>query len=163
METSRTEGRPPGRQHAAGRTVDLPRSAVRLVLALFLAGAGISHFTATDAFRAQVPPWVPAVEWVIWVSGVVEIALALALALAPARRRPLVGWVTAAFFVAVFPGNVSQLVTGTDAFGLDTDVARSVRLLFQPALVVAALWSTGAWAVWRERRRRDAGSADPLG
>jgi uncharacterized membrane protein len=52
-----------------------------------------------------------------------------------------VGWVVAAFFVAVFPGNISQYLTGTPAFGLDSDAARLVRLLFQPVLVGAALWS----------------------
>ena len=63
-----------------------------------------------------------------------------------------IGWVVAAFFVAVFPGNVSQYLTGTAAFGLETDTARFVRLLFQPVLVAAALWSTGEWAAWRSRR-----------
>ena len=66
-----------------------------------------------------------------------------------ARRRALVGWVVAAFFVAVFPGNVSQFVDGDDAFGLTSDLARGVRLLFQPVLVVWALWSTEAWRTWR--------------
>jgi hypothetical protein len=53
----------------------------------------------------------------------------------------------------VFPGNVSQYVTHTDAFGLDSDRARAVRLVFQPLLVAWALWSTGAWTAWREQRR----------
>ena len=88
--------------------------------------------------------------------AVVELALAAALAFAPVRHRPLVGWVVAAFFVAVFPGNVSQYITGTPAFGLETDTARFIRLLFQPVLVAAALWSTGAWAAWRSRRRAGA-------
>ena len=61
---------------------------------------------------------------------------------------------TAAFFVAIFPGNISQYVTRTDAFGLTSDGARLVRLFFQPALVAWALWSTGAWRVWRAARRR---------
>ena len=68
------------------------------------------------------------------------------------KHRVAVGWVVAAFFVAIFPGNISQLVTRTDAFGLDSDRARAVRLLFQPLLVLWALWSTGAWKAWRESR-----------
>ena len=95
-------------------------------------------------------PWPAAV---ILVSGVVELALAASLAFASRRRRPAVGWVVAAFFVVVFPGNVSQYVTGTAAFGLETDTARFVRLLPQPVLVVAALWSPRAWATWRAQRR----------
>ena len=126
---------------------------VRWLLVALLGVAGVGHFGAVEAFRAQVPPWMPWPEAVILVSGVVELALAAALAFAPRHRRPAVGWVVAAFFVAVFPGNVSQYLTGTAAFGLDSDTARFVRLLFQPGLVVAALWSTGAWATWRSRRR----------
>jgi len=55
-----------------------------------------------------------------------------------------VGWVVAAFFVAIFPGNISQYVNGIDAFGLDTDRARLVRLFFQPLLALWALWATRA-------------------
>ncbi len=72
--------------------------------------------------------------------------------LAPARWRPLVGWVVAAFFVAVFPGNISQAVTGAEAFGLDSDAARWARLAFPPVFVAWALWSTGAWCAWADRR-----------
>jgi uncharacterized membrane protein len=123
--------------------------AVRLALAAFFAVAGVGHFAATDTFRAQVPPWMPAAEWVIWISGVAELAIALALAFASPRWRPLVGWLVAAFLVAVFPGNISQFVTGADAFGLDSDLARGIRLVFQPVLIVVVLWSTGAWSAWR--------------
>lgn len=135
------------------RTGGVARGVARWLLVALLGVAGVGHFAAVDAFRAQVPPWMPWPEAVILVSGVVELTLAGALAFAPRRWRPAVGAVVAAFFVAVLPGNVSQYLTGTDAFGLDSDTARLVRLLFQPALVVAALWSTGAWAAWRSRRR----------
>jgi uncharacterized membrane protein len=126
------------------------RTAGRWALALVLAVAGVGHFTSTEAFTAQVPSWLPLTEAIVYVSGVVELALAGALLLAR-RHRAAVGWIVAAFFVLVFPGNISQLITQTDAFGLDTDLARAVRLLFQPVLVVWALWSTGAWRAWRGR------------
>ena len=132
----------------------LARAVVRWALVLLLVTAGVGHFASADTFRAQVPPWMPWHEAVIAVSGVIELVLAAALAVAPARLRPTVGWVVAAFFVAIFPGNISQYLTGTAAFGLDSDAARLVRLLFQPVLVVAALWCTGAWATWRSRRAR---------
>ena len=123
------------------------RTIGRLAVGAFLAFAGASHFTwARDEFQAQVPTWVPVgADAVVLASGVVEITLGVGLIAAPPRRRALVGAVTGAFFVAVFPGNVSQLVTHTDAFGLDSDRARAIRLLFQPLLVAWALWSTGAW------------------
>ncbi|WP_405217517.1 hypothetical protein [Agrococcus sp. Ld7] len=117
--------------------------------------AGTGHLTFARAeFQAQVPPWLPLeADLVVVASGVVELVLGLALVLAPRRARPLVGIIVAAFFVAVFPGNIAQLVEGRDGFGLDTDAARAIRLLFQPLLVVAALWSTGAWAAIRRRLR----------
>ncbi|MCD9197145.1 DoxX family protein [Aeromicrobium wangtongii] len=134
------------------------RTAGRIVLGTFLLFAGTSHLTfAREEFAAQVPPWFPAeTDLVVIASGAVELALGGALVAAPRRHRATVGWVVAAFFVAIFPGNISQLVTRTDAFGLDSDRARAVRLLFQPVLVVWALWSTGAWRAWRSKRLSDA-------
>lgn len=127
------------------------RTAARWLLAAGLLYAGVSHFRNPEEFLAQVPPWMPAADAVVAISGVVEIALALAL-LFLTTKRALVGWVVAGFFVVIFPGNISQFVTGTDAFGLDSDAARAVRLLFQPLLVVWALWCTGAWRQWRSKR-----------
>lgn len=143
--------------HTRGMT---PRTIGRWLLGGFLLLAGIAHLTvARDAFRAQVPDWLPLEDVIVLASGVVEIVLGLALLSlswpALARYRVLVGWVVAAFFVAVLPGNVNQLVTHTDAFGLDTDRARVIRLFFQPLLVAWALWATGAWrdrASLRHRR-----------
>jgi uncharacterized membrane protein len=94
-------------------------------------------------FQAQVPPWVPfSLDFVVLASGVVEIALGLAL-LSLQRRREA-GIATALFFIAIFPGNISQFVNHIDAFGLDSDRARAIRLIFQPLLVLWALWSTTA-------------------
>lgn len=138
--------------------LDPIRTAARWLLGIALAGAGVAHLSvARTEFRAQVPAWMPIdADLVVFASGAVEIVLGLAL-LTLRRHREAVGWATAAFFVAIFPGNVAQYVEGTDAFGLDTDRARLVRLFFQPALVAWALWATGAWrAWWHGRRRRDA-------
>ena len=114
-------------------------------LGLFLTSAGYSHLTVNRiAFQAQVPTWLPLdPDFVVLASGVVEIALGLAL-LTLWRFRPYVGLAAALFFVAVFPGNINQFVNGIDAFGLNSNLARGVRLLFQPLLVLWALWSTGA-------------------
>jgi len=137
------------------------RTLARVLLAGFLLFAGVGHFVAPEEFLAQVPPWMPAPMLVVYVSGVVEIALGAAL-LGPARFRPLVGWIVAAFFIVIFPGNISQALTGEVAFGLDSDAARWGRLAFQPVLVVWALWCTGAWADWTARRRGQA-AADRSG
>lgn len=136
------------------------RTLARWLLGAALLFTGIGHLTfARAAFVAQVPQWIPLpVDVVVVASGIVEIALGLALLLL-AQFRVAVGWIVAAFFVAIFPGNIEQFVRGTDAFGLTTDLARGIRLLFQPLLVIWALWATGAWKAWRERRR---GLTDPV-
>lgn len=129
------------------------RTIGRIVLGSFLAFAGISHLTfARDEFTAQVPDFVPLSEdTTVLASGVVEITLGTALLFAK-KKRTLVGWAAAAFFVAIFPGNISQFVNKVDAFGLTSDTARGIRLIFQPILVLWALWSTGAWHAFRARR-----------
>ncbi len=123
----------------------------RWLLAGVLMVAGVAHLVDTAEFLGQVPTWLPFRSAIVVVSGFVELALGAALLAARGDRLAQVGFVVAAFFVVVFPGNVNQLVTGSDAFGLDTDAGRTVRLLFQPVLVAWALWCTGAWRAWRDR------------
>ncbi len=129
----------------------LARTAVRVLLGAAVAGAGVLHLTTQrQQFQAQVPDWFPVDEdLTVLASGVVEIVLGAAFVALPRQRR-LVGALLAAFFVVVFPGNVAQYVEGTDAFGLDTDRARLVRLFFQPVLVLLALFGGG----WLQRTRR---------
>ena len=118
----------------------------RTLLGAALAYAGITHLTTNRTeFLAQVPTWLPLdADFVVLASGVVEILLGLSLILL-VKYQIQIGWITAVFFVAIFPGNISQYVNGIDAFGLDTDQARLTRLFFQPLLVIWALWCTGAW------------------
>jgi uncharacterized membrane protein len=85
-------------------------------------------------------------------SGVVEIALGAAMILLT-NRRAVVGLLLAVFFVVIFPGNIAQWLHHRDAFGLNSDRARLVRLFFQPVLIAWALWCTGAWRLVRRRDR----------
>lgn len=116
-------------------------------------GAGIAHLTSQrQEFQAQVPDWFPLDDDLTVVgSGVVEIALGAGLVALPRHKR-LFGALLAAFFVVIFPGNVAQYVEGTDAFGLDTDRKRLVRLFFQPLLV---LWALFAGGLLRRRQQGD--------
>jgi uncharacterized membrane protein len=123
------------------------KAIARWVLAALMVVAGVTHFVALDPFLLLVPSWVPWPTAIVWVTGVMEIALGVALVLAPeGGPRRKVGWLLAVFLLAVFVGNISQAISGVDAFGLDTDAERWGRLVFQPLLIAWALWSTGAWA-----------------
>jgi uncharacterized membrane protein len=135
------------------RILRVVRFVARIALGAALVAAGLSHLTTSRAeFQAQVPAWVPFdADFVVIASGVVEIIIGLWLI--SGYRAPLAGCVAALFFIAIFPGNISQWITQTDAFGLDSDAARFIRLFFQPVLVLWALWSTGAWSWLRSLRR----------
>jgi uncharacterized membrane protein len=125
-----------------------------------MVGAGVAHLTSRrQEFQAQVPDWFPVdKDLTVIGSGVVEIGLGAAFVLVPSKQR-LIGGLLAAFFVAVFPGNIAQYVEGRDAFGLDTDRARLIRLFFQPILVLLALWG-GGWLSRGSDERRDERSDD---
>ena len=121
------------------------RHVARWVLALSMMFAGVSHlFWARREFQAQVPDITGKVmdkDAVVVASGVVEFMLGAALVALP-KSRSTIGLILAAFFAAVFPGNIEQYVKHKDGFGLDTDTKRLVRLFFQPALIAWAYWST---------------------
>jgi len=124
----------------------------QMLLGFALAYAGVGHLTTSrQEFQAQVPTVLKDyADFVVLASGVVEIALGVGL-IALWKYRVQLGWLVAAFFVAIFWGNISQYVSGVDAFGLNSDRARLMRLFFQPLLVMWALGSTGAWRAWRSR------------
>ncbi len=120
-----------------------------MTLAALLAAAGASHLTwGRRGYRIVVPDWAVRLttldeDAIVVASGAVELMLAGALVALPGSSDSSAGLV-AAFFVAVFPGNVHQWQTGRSAPLMRTDRARFIRLLLQPALVAWAIWSTRA-------------------
>lgn len=122
------------------------RAVARWILALALGAIGVLHFRSTRGFRVVVPDWAVRLtrldkNAIVLASGAVEVALAVGLVALPRWRR-LIGRATAAFFVAVLPGNIHQWRTGRSTPGLDTDRRRFTRLFLQPVLVAWALWAT---------------------
>ena len=91
----------------------------------FLVLAGLGHLSAQrQEFLAQVPVWLPIDgDLVVVISGIVEIILGVGLIILPGRYRGIAGWATAAFFIIIFPGNISQYVNRIDAFGLNSDLS----------------------------------------
>ena len=131
------------------------KSLAQIALGAFLLSAGISHLGSNRTeFLAQVPTWLPLnADFVVVASGLVEITLGVLLittALVFKKYRRQVGLITAIFFILIFPGNINQYVNQIDAFGLDTDAKRLIRLFFQPPLVIWALWSSGAFKLLKK-------------
>lgn len=144
--------------------IRITRFIARLALGASLIYAGIGHLTfSRQEFQAQVPVWLPLdADFVVLASGVVEIMLGIGIASAGAVV-PVAGLLAAAFFIAIFPGNINQYVEGISAFGLDTDQDRFVRLFFQPVLVIWALWSTSALSYLKEFLKRRESRSKPKG
>ncbi|MHA7830403.1 MAG: DoxX family protein [Flagellimonas sp.] len=129
-------------------TTSSTQNIFRVILGLLMMMAGVGHLTfQREEFQAQVPRWLPTsdafMDFVVVSSGVVEIILGLVMVFL-VKYKVKVGIILAIFYVLIFPGNISQYTNGIDAFGLDTDLKRFVRLFFQPVLIIWALWSTGA-------------------
>ena len=136
-------------QHIETNTI---QNVARITLGFMMIFAALGHFTfLRDEFQAQVPDWVPiGKDAVVIISGIFEFALGTGM-IFWANQKVGVGLALAIFYVLIFPGNIAQYINHTDAFGLDTDRARFIRLLFQPVLIFWALWSTGALRYLRQK------------
>ena len=111
----------------------------RLLLGAFMTYAGISHLTFNrQEFVAQVPTWLQ-----------FSPDFGLGIIFLVSKWRAIAGALLALFYVAIFPGNINQYVNHIDAFGLNTDNLRLIRLFFQPVLIFLALWTTGGWKYWK--------------
>lgn len=111
------------------------------ILGSFLTFAGISHLTFNrKEFEAQVPDFVPLTkDQTVVSSGIVEVTLGTLLTFL--KNKKFISKIVALFFIAIFPGNLNQYFKKIDAFGLNTDTKRLIRLFFQPLLVWLALKS----------------------
>lgn len=132
------------------RIMDYIKTFFRLLLGVFMTFAGFSHLTFNRLeFVAQVPTWIQFspefTDFVVLASGVVEMILGLGM-LFFYKHKGTVGILLALFYIAIFPGNLNQYFNHIDAFGLNTDSDRLIRLFFQPVLIFLALWSTGGYA-----------------
>ena len=128
------------------RTTTL-QNVFRVILGIAMLYIGIGHFTFSRIeFQAQVPTWLTSeenlIDFIILASGIVEIILG-ALMIWGGKVKVKTGIALAIFYILIFPGNINQYVNGIDAFNLNTDTKRLVRLFFQPLLLLWALWSTG--------------------
>lgn len=131
------------------------KNLLQLLLGLFLLSAGTSHLGANrQEFQAQVPTYLPFdPDFVVVASGVVEIALGLLLILTLyilKKYRRVIGLLTAVFFTLIFAGNINQYLNKIDAFSLDTDQKRLIRLFFQPPLVILTLWVSSSWSLAKQ-------------
>jgi uncharacterized membrane protein len=130
------------------------RALSRIVLALAYASAGVLHLAAPSPFLGIVPPWVPAPERVVALTGIAELAGAAGL-LQPVSLglRRAAAWGLAVYALCVWPANVQHMLIdmarADHGLGLGYHVP---RLALQPVLIWWPLWA-GAVIDWPWRRR----------
>lgn len=111
-------------------------------LALGFVGAGLNHFLNPRPYLMMMPPWVPAPQAAVDISGAAEIAGGIGLLIPPLRRPAALGLLT--LLVAVFPANVQVARHGWPGTNVP-QWALWARLPMQPLLM---------WWVWRAAVRK---------
>ena len=132
------------------------RTIARLVAALGFVAVGVMHFTDPEFFEHIVPPYLPAPELLVWISGAAEIAGGVGL-LVPRLRRAA-GWGLLALLVAVFPANVHMAVNEVMPISGDVPVwTLWARLPFQVVFAAWIAWVALAPGVRAEKSGEPAG------
>jgi uncharacterized membrane protein len=108
-----------------------------LALLFFFTGSG--HFLQTELMAQMLPPWVPAPVALVYLTGVLEFALAIGFLIPETRRSA--GWTAAAVLVLFFPANIYAAINhvpmGGHAWG-------PVYLLVRAPLQLVILF----WVYW---------------
>ncbi|ELZ94726.1 DoxX family membrane protein [Haloferax volcanii] len=119
--------------------------------------AGVMHFVVPNAYAQVVPPVFPAALALVYVSGVVEIALGVGVVVR--RTQRVAAWGLIALLIAVFPANVYMATSDIvldgvpAAFREPSDAALWLRLPLQGVLVAWAWWYTRPESVEADESR----------
>jgi uncharacterized membrane protein len=101
------------------------------IQALVYIAAGINHFIRPRIYLALMPPYLPAHQLLVDLSGIAEVVLGLGLLL-PATRT-WAAWGLILLLIAVFPANVHMAMS--DQFARIPDWIRWGRLPLQGLLI----------------------------
>ena len=112
--------------------------ASKYLLAILLIGVGTLHFVQPDFFVKIMPPYLPLHLELVYLSGLIEVALGLLL-LDPRSSR-LAAWGIIALLIAVFPANIylyqhQELLPASP-------LVHFLRLLLQGLFILWAYWHT---------------------
>lgn len=115
------------------------RAATRVGVVVMFLFTGWTHFSETKHdYAAMVPPPLTGQLWVIYLTGLFEIAGALGLLLGRTRRLAGIGLFL--LLLALFPANAYAAIHGVQFRGAPpTDIW--LRALIQAVFLVAVWWS----------------------
>ena len=112
---------------------------LKWLLAIAFIFAGTNHFINTDFYMRIMPPVLPWHLFLVYLSGVIEIALGIML-LIPKFSR-LAAWGIILLLLAVFPANIYKAVN-TELFKDFDPTLIYLRLPLQFVLIAWAFWFT---------------------
>lgn len=118
------------------------------IMGAFYVLAGAMHFARPDFYRPMMPPYLPAHDALIFLSGVGEVLCGLGVLFPPTRK--LAAWGTIALLVAVFPANIHVAVNDVPVFGA-TEGAGPIGFVRLPLQLVLIAW---AWWYTRDEQPR---------
>lgn len=133
------------------------RAAARVGLVVMFAFTGSTHFTEMKHdYAAMVPPPFTGRLWVIYLTGLLEIAGAVGLLMRPTRR--LAGICLLLLLLALFPANVYAAMQSVQFRGAPpTDIWP--RGLIQAVFLFTVWWSTIASESEEPTAEKRSGSA----
>ena len=109
-----------------------------ILLAIFFVIAGAMHFFNPDFYLAMMPPYLPFHEFLVYFSGMVEIALGLLVF--SKKYNHFAGLGMIALLIAVFPANI-YMALNPQLFPDVSSTALWLRLPFQ-GLFIAWVYFT---------------------
>ena len=97
----------------------------------------LGHFVKTQGMVDMLPPWVPARELLVYLTGVLELAIGIAL-FTP-RLQPLAAKLAIAVFVLFFPANIYAAINSVGLGGHQSGPA--YLLIRGPLQLVLIAWA----------------------
>lgn len=132
------------------RTVKL---ILKYVLAIGFILAGINHFLNTPFYLRMMPPYFPAHQFLVYLSGALEIALGILL-LIPKYTR-VAAFAMIALLVAVYPANF-YMAQNPELFPEFSPWMIRLRLPLQFIIIAWAHWYTRPPEKYGEMERKSA-------
>jgi uncharacterized membrane protein len=123
------------------------RGAAAIGAGVLFTFTGVGHFIQSEALTQMLPPWVPGRMLLVYLTGILELAMAVGFLVPWARR--LTGRVAAGALVLFFPANVYAAVSHVPIGG---HAEGPVYLLIRAPLQAVILF----WVYWFTIRQPDA-------
>lgn len=115
------------------------KQAFLILMSLFYTAAGINHFINPNFYLRMMPPYLPLHLELVYLSGLIEIALGIAIAIPRVRR--LAAWGIIALLIAVYPANI-HMALHPELFPEFSRLGLYLRLPVQILFIAWAYWYT---------------------